>query len=69
MFKRDLHQIIVDQCFQGKASILLGARQVGKTTLLKQIIQEQRTEVQYLCDAVLGICSSDGIVCQLKRPF
>lgn len=69
MFKRDLHQIIVDQCFQGKAIILLGARQVGKTTLLKQIIQEQRTEVQYLCDAVLGICSSDGIVCQLKRPF
>ena len=51
MYKRDLHQIIVDQCFQGKAIILLGARQVGKTTLLKQIIQEQRTEVQYLnCD-------------------
>ena len=54
MYKRDLHQIIVDQCFHGKAIILLGARQVGKTTLLKQIIQEQRTEVQYLCDAVLG---------------
>ena len=51
MYKRDLHQIIVDQCFHGKAIILLGARQVGKTTLLKQIIQEQRTEVQYLnCD-------------------
>ena len=51
MFKRDLHPIIQGQCFKGKAIILLGARQVGKTTLLKQIIQEQQVAIQYLnCD-------------------
>ena len=51
MFKRDLHPIIQEKCFNGKAIILLGARQVGKTTLLKQIIQEQQVAVQYLnCD-------------------
>lgn len=51
MYTRDLQSIIQERCFQGKAIILLGARQVGKTTLLKKIIQEQRVEALYLnCD-------------------
>lgn len=51
MFTRELYQVILDQCFKGKAIILLGARQVGKTTLLRQVIQTAQTEVQYLnCD-------------------
>ncbi len=51
MFKRELQQIIIEKCFKGKAIILLGARQVGKTTLLKKIIKEQQAEVLYLnCD-------------------
>ncbi|MBP5458019.1 MAG: ATP-binding protein [Paludibacteraceae bacterium] len=51
MFKRELYQIILDKCFKGKVIVLLGARQVGKTTLLKNVIKEQFTEVLYLnCD-------------------
>ena len=51
MFTRELYPVILDQWFKGKAIILLGARQVGKTTLLRQVIQTAQTEVQYLnCD-------------------
>jgi len=51
MFTRELYPVILNQCFKGKAIILLGARQVGKTTLLRQVIQTAQTEVQYLnCD-------------------
>ena len=51
MFKRELYQIVLDQCFKGKAIVLLGARQVGKTTLLKSVIKEQLAKVLYLnCD-------------------
>lgn len=51
MFTRELYPVILDQCFKGKAIILLGARQVGKTTLLRQVIQTAQAEVQYLnCD-------------------
>ena len=51
MFKRILQKEILDRCFKNKAIILLGARQVGKTTLLKNIIQEQKELVSYLnCD-------------------
>ena len=37
MIKRLLEKKIKDRLFQGKAIIVLGARQVGKTTLLKKI--------------------------------
>jgi len=40
MIKRKLLTIIQDQCFKGKIILLLGARQVGKTTLLKQLAKE-----------------------------
>lgn len=51
MYKRILQQLIQDRSFKHKAIILLGARQVGKTTLLKEIIKEQKENVLYLnCD-------------------
>lgn len=40
MIKRKLQNQIKNQCFKGKIILLLGARQVGKTTLLKQLIKE-----------------------------
>lgn len=51
MIKRVLQQEILARCFRQKAIILLGARQVGKTTLLKTIMQERREKTLYLnCD-------------------
>ncbi len=40
MIKRKLHNIINSKLFKGKAIILFGARQVGKTTLLKSLFNE-----------------------------
>ncbi len=40
MIKRDLKNTIVSSCFTGKIILLLGARQVGKTTLLKEVLKE-----------------------------
>jgi uncharacterized protein len=40
MVQRLIQNQIKEQCFKGKAIILLGARQVGKTTVLKQIQKE-----------------------------
>ena len=37
---RILYQTILDQCFKSKVIILIGARQVGKTTLLKKLHKE-----------------------------
>lgn len=38
--ERAIYKSIQEQCFKGKVVILLGARQVGKATLLKQLIKE-----------------------------
>jgi uncharacterized protein len=40
MVQRLIQNKIAEQCFKGKAIVLLGARQVGKTTMLKQIQQQ-----------------------------
>ena len=40
MLKRDLLGSIISSCFKGKVILLLGARQVGKTTLLKEVIKQ-----------------------------
>lgn len=66
MYKRDLQSVIQERCFQGKAIILLGARQVGKTTLLKQIIQEQHVAALYLnCDEPQTVTALTN--CNLKE--
>jgi predicted AAA+ superfamily ATPase len=39
MIVRDLQEEIVSSCFKGKTILVLGARQVGKTTRLKKVVQ------------------------------
>lgn len=39
MINRDLLENIVSACFDGKIILLLGARQVGKTALLKEVLK------------------------------
>ena len=51
MIKRLLQSVIQDKLGRGKAIILLGARQTGKTTLLRSIMKEKREEALFLnCD-------------------
>ena len=51
MIQRILENVITEKFFLGKAIILLGARQVGKTTLLQQIAEKQQLSVRfYNCD-------------------
>jgi hypothetical protein len=38
MIQRELKNIIINQCFKGKVILLTGTRQVGKTTLLRDVL-------------------------------
>jgi len=42
MYQRKLEDIVKDKIGSGKAIIVVGARQVGKTTLIKSILQEKK---------------------------
>lgn len=48
MIKRQLESVIQNRLFKGKAIILLGSRQTGKTTLLKEISSRQENKVLWL---------------------
>lgn len=48
MIERKLQKVITDRMFKGKAIIVLGARQTGKTTLLKQIVEGANQPVLWL---------------------
>ncbi len=48
MIRRTLKREILTSCFKGKTILLIGARQVGKTTLLKEIIREVEVPVAWL---------------------
>ncbi len=51
MFKRELQNLIEEKLFTGKAIIIYGARQVGKSTLLKMIEANLNKKMLYLnCD-------------------
>lgn len=51
MIKRKLEEVIANQLFKGKAIILVGSRQVGKTTLLRELIRQSDKQVLSLnCD-------------------
>lgn len=51
MIRRQLQTVIENKLFKGKAIILIGARQVGKSTLLTQITKERKEAVLTLnCD-------------------
>lgn len=40
MIPRGLQKNIISACFKNKVILLIGARQVGKTTLLKEITKK-----------------------------
>ncbi len=40
MVKRELSEKLIQSCFKNKVILLLGARQVGKTTLLKELVKQ-----------------------------
>lgn len=51
MIKRSLESILKEKLFKGKALVIVGARQVGKTTLLKKITSAYRGNLHFLnCD-------------------
>ncbi len=51
MIERKLDKIIVNQLFKNKAVVLVGPRQVGKTTLLRKMVKESTRRVLSLnCD-------------------
>ncbi len=51
LIKRAIYQQIINNLFKGKAIIITGPRQVGKTTLLQVIMKESESKVLYLnCD-------------------
>ena len=51
MIKRAIYQQLIKDLFKGKAIVITGPRQVGKTTLLQAIMKESERKVLYLnCD-------------------
>jgi len=52
MIKRLIKQKIIDSLYKNKIIIIYGARQVGKTTLVKEILEEQdlKEKIYYNCD-------------------
>jgi uncharacterized protein len=47
MIKRQLQEKVEERIYGGKAIVLIGARQVGKTTLVKRILETRKTEIQF----------------------
>lgn len=45
--KRQLQAVIMERMFRGKAIVLIGARQVGKSTLFKQILDSDQIQVPH----------------------
>jgi len=51
MIQRDLKKVVESQLYNGKAIVLIGARQVGKTTLLQQLSQDSKQPILMMnCD-------------------
>lgn len=48
MIRRTLESIVLNHCYQGKIILIMGARQVGKTTLLRQLVSKLREPVAWL---------------------
>lgn len=58
LIKRQLHWIIKERVFKGKAIVLIGARQVGKTTLFEQILSDP--DIQVPQDQILRLYCDDA---------
>ena len=50
LLQRKLQQVIEDRMFKGKAIVLVGARQVGKSTLFRQILAGKQDVLTLNCD-------------------
>lgn len=50
MIQRKLAEVITSRLYQGKAIILIGARQVGKTTMLKQLMGDKQKVLWFNAD-------------------
>lgn len=48
MVVRQLKEKIINSCFKGKVILIIGARQVGKTTLLKEVVKELTVDHSWL---------------------
>ncbi len=62
MIKRLLQPLIGENLFKGKAIVILGSRQVGKSTLLSMISQELSNKILFLN------CDNNDIKKQLSEP-
>lgn len=58
LIKRQLQTVIQDRMFCGKAIILIGARQVGKSTLFEQILNDPQLGISN--DQILSIYCDDA---------
>lgn len=58
LIKRQLHWTIKERMFKGKAIVLIGARQVGKTTLFEQILSDP--DIQVPQDQILRLYCDDA---------
>ena len=70
MIQRILKEILSERLFKGKTIVLIGPRQVGKTTLLKKVIQQCKKPSTWLnADEadILEIFSSAATSTQLLR--
>lgn len=47
MIKRQLHKLLENRLFSGKVIILIGPRQVGKTTLVNSILEKQNINFRF----------------------
>lgn len=50
LLQRKLQQVVEDRMFKGKAIILVGARQVGKSTLFRQVLMGKQDVLTLSCD-------------------
>lgn len=62
MITRLLQKKIEKNLFKGNVIIIYGARQVGKTTLVKQIIESSKEKSKYLNCEILSVQN------QLREP-
>jgi predicted AAA+ superfamily ATPase len=48
MIKRSINNLVVNDFFKKKVLVIIGARQVGKTTVVKQLIKNHGLEAKYI---------------------